>query len=70
MTSGKGVNRSKRLYRVPEVAEMLSVSTKLIWKLVAEGRQIDVVRIGRSVRIPATAVDELIERGTTPARRS
>jgi excisionase family DNA binding protein len=48
---------------------MLSVSTKLIWKLIADGRQIPVVRIGRSVRIPAEAVEGLIERGTTPARK-
>ena len=64
------VNRTKRLYRVPEVAEMLSVSAKLVWKLIADGRQIPVVRIGRSVRIPAEAIDDLIERGTTPPRRS
>jgi excisionase family DNA binding protein len=64
------VNRTKRLYRVPEVAELLSVSPKFIWKLIADGRQIAVVRIGRSVRIPAESIDELIARGTTPARRS
>jgi excisionase family DNA binding protein len=42
---------------------MLSISPKLVWKLIADGRQIPVVRIGRSVRIPAEAIDDLIERG-------
>jgi excisionase family DNA binding protein len=64
------MTRTKRLYRVPEVAEMLSISPKLVWKLVAERKQIDVVRIGRSVRIPAESIEKLIERGTTPARRT
>ncbi len=30
-------------------------------------RQIDVVRIGRCVRIPQDACDRIIERGTVPA---
>jgi excisionase family DNA binding protein len=59
--------QAKKLYRVQETAEALSVSEKLIWKKIAL-REIDVVRIGRSVRIPAEAIDRLIEEGTTPAR--
>ena len=31
----KPIANARRLYRVPEVAEMFSVSDKLIWKLVA-----------------------------------
>jgi excisionase family DNA binding protein len=60
--------QTKKLYRVREVAEMLSVSEKLIWKKIALRDGFDVVRIGRSVRIPAESVDRLIEEGTTPAR--
>jgi excisionase family DNA binding protein len=48
--------QTKKLYRVQETAEALSVSEKLIWKKIAL-REIDVVRIGRSVRIPAEAID-------------
>lgn len=59
---------AKRLYRVREAAEMLSVSEKLIWKKIALRDGLDVVRIGRSVRIPAESIDRLIEEGTTPAR--
>jgi predicted DNA-binding transcriptional regulator AlpA len=50
------------------VAELLSVSEKLIWKKIALRQGFDVVRIGRSVRIPAESIDRLIEEGTTPAR--
>jgi len=57
---------TKRLWRVPAVADMLDVSQKKIWAMVA-AREIDVVRIGRSVRIAAESVDALIEAGTTPA---
>jgi excisionase family DNA binding protein len=57
---------ARRLYKIPEVSEMLAVSQKLIWKMVAS-RELDVVRIGRSVRIAAESVDALIEEGTTPA---
>jgi excisionase family DNA binding protein len=60
--------QTKKLYRVREVAEMLSVSEKLIWKKIALRDGFDVVRIGRSVRIPAESVDRLIEASTTPAR--
>jgi excisionase family DNA binding protein len=59
---------TKRLYRVREAAELLSVSEKLIWKKIALRDGLDVVRIGRSVRIPAESIDRLIEEGTTPAR--
>jgi excisionase family DNA binding protein len=57
---------TKRLYRVPEVAEMLSVSSKLIWKMVAM-RELEVVRLGRAVRVAAVSVDALLLKGTTPA---
>jgi excisionase family DNA binding protein len=57
---------TKKLYRVPEVADMLSVSSKLIWKMVAM-RELEVVRLGRAVRISAHSVDDCLARGTTPA---
>jgi excisionase family DNA binding protein len=57
---------TRRLYKVPEVAEMLGVSEKLIWKKLA-CRELASVRLSRCVRIPADAVDAWIEAGTTPA---
>jgi excisionase family DNA binding protein len=56
-----------KLVRVPEAAELLSISPKTLWAYVA-ARKIDTVRIGRSVRIPTSAIDWLIDEGTTPAR--
>ena len=57
-----------RLLRVPEAATLLNISQKATWAMIYR-REIDVVRIGRSVRIPESALNELIERGTTPAGR-
>jgi excisionase family DNA binding protein len=56
-----------KLMRVPEAAELLNMSQKTIWAMIYR-REVDVVRIGRSVRIPLSAIDQLIERGTIPAR--
>lgn len=55
-----------QLLTVPEVALRLSISEKTAWKMVY-GRRFDVVRIGRSVRIPEDSVSKLIDDGTTPA---
>jgi excisionase family DNA binding protein len=56
-----------KLYKVPQAAEALNVSPKTIWTWVG-AREIDVVRLGRCVRIPASAIERLIEEGLTPAR--
>jgi excisionase family DNA binding protein len=45
------------------VAERLGTSERFPRRLVAE-RRIRFVRVGRHVRIPESAVDELIEDGT------
>jgi excisionase family DNA binding protein len=57
-----------RLLRVPEAAALLNISQKAAWAMIYR-REVDVVRIGRSVRIPQSALDQLIERGTTSAAR-
>jgi excisionase family DNA binding protein len=56
-----------RLLKVAESAVRLSVRECTVRKMVLEGR-IDVVRIGRSVRIPESAVDALIAGGYSPAK--
>lgn len=56
------------LYRVPGFARALDIAQKTAWAMIASQR-IAVVRIGRSVRIPASEVRRLISEGTTPARR-
>jgi len=55
-----------QLLTVPEAAVRLHISTKTTWKMVY-ARKVDVVRIGRCVRIKGESIDKLIEDGTTPA---
>lgn len=58
----------ERLLRVTEVAERLGlrVSTIRAWVL---HRRIEAVRVGRrAIRIPASAVQTIIEAGMIPAR--
>jgi excisionase family DNA binding protein len=57
-----------KLYTVPEAAALLSLSPKTIWKM-CYAREISCVRPRpRSVRIPASAIEEIIEANTTPAK--
>jgi excisionase family DNA binding protein len=55
-----------RLLKVPEAALRLNISEKTTWKMVY-ARKVDVVRIGRSVRIPENSIEKLIDDGTIPA---
>ena len=57
----------KQLFKVAEAASRLNLSVKTMWKMVY-GRKLDVVRIGRSVRIPEESIDKLIDDGTIPAQ--
>ena len=66
--------RVERLLTCGEVAERLGTTERFPRRLVAE-RRIRFVRVGRHVRIPESAVDELIQAGTVepivrPGRRS
>lgn len=53
--------KERRLYKTTEVADLLSVCLTKAKELVGTG-QIASVKIGRSVRVPAEALDEYIER--------
>lgn len=65
------VKSQRKLFRIPAAVDYLGGAVKaamfrqMIWR-----RQIEVVRIGRIVCIPQDVLDDLIERGTTPARRA
>ena len=57
-----------KLFRVKEVAEMLSCREGHVWTMIY-ARQIESVIVGtRSRRIPLSAVNEMIERGRVPIR--
>jgi excisionase family DNA binding protein len=55
-----------RILKVPEAALRLNISEKTTWKMVY-ARKVDVVRIGRSVRILENSIEKLIDDGTIPA---
>jgi excisionase family DNA binding protein len=60
----------ERLLTVAEVAELLSTTERFPRRLIAE-RRIRFVRVGRHVRIPESAVRELIAAGLVePVTRS
>jgi excisionase family DNA binding protein len=58
-----------RLLRLSEAAERLglTLSTLRFW---VWQRKIEVVRVGRAVRVREDAITRLIEDGTVPAKRS
>jgi excisionase family DNA binding protein len=51
------------LLTVPQVAEALQVNRNKVWALVGSG-ELPSVRIGRSVRVPVTALAEWVEAQT------
>lgn len=58
------------LYRVPDAADQMSISTKTLRNWIAQSK-IAVVRIGgHAVRVPRTEIDRLIDEGYSPARRT
>jgi excisionase family DNA binding protein len=52
---------------IRETAESLNLSQPTIRAWVAR-RKIGVIRLGRSVRIPATEIERLLSENTVPAR--
>jgi putative molybdopterin biosynthesis protein len=56
----------RRLYSFAEVADTLSLGRATIYDLVNRG-ELPVVRVGRAVRVPASALDEWVLRKTATA---
>jgi excisionase family DNA binding protein len=52
----------EKLLKVPVVAERLGLGVARTWELVASG-ELPSLKIGRSRRVPASAVDEYIKAG-------
>ena len=57
----KEIRMERLLVTVPEGAEMVRVSRSQFYTLIAR-REIPVVRIGRSVRVPMAALRDWVER--------
>jgi excisionase family DNA binding protein len=61
-----------KLLTVPEAAERFNTPERFVRRLITE-RRITVVRLGRHVRIPESAIADFIQAGTVPpftARRT
>ena len=56
------------LLSIPQAAESLGLKVPTIRDWIYR-RKIEFVRIGRAVRIRESAIREIIDRGTVPARR-
>ena len=53
--------KKDQFYTQQELAELLKVSTRTIQNWIKDG-QIKAIRIGRTVRIPASEIDRLVGR--------
>ena len=62
-------SKNLALLTVQRAANDLTLSPKTLRAWIAR-RRIEVVRIGRAVRIPASEVDRIIEAGRVPAKRA
>lgn len=60
--------KTKTLLTVPQAAQRMTISVKTAWRMVY-ARDLEVVRIGRCVRVTAESVDDIIDDGTTPPTR-
>jgi excisionase family DNA binding protein len=56
-----------RLLRVEQVAELLGIKKETVYLWLAQ-RRLPKVSLGRAVRVPARAIEDLIAANTTPAR--
>lgn len=52
---------NRLLYSIPEAAGQLSVSARVLERLISEG-EVDTVKIGRRRLVPADALDSYIKR--------
>ncbi len=57
------------LLTIPEAADRLGVGRSTVYRLVEAG-ELEVVHVGRSVRVPPAAIDELVDRLRRRPRRT
>ena len=57
----------EKLYTKAEAAEQLNVPLRFVERCVFQ-RRVRVIRLGRHIRIPESALAELLTVGTTPAQ--
>ena len=59
---------NRQAVTVREAGEMLAMSPHTMRAWIAD-RRIGIVRLGRTVRVPISEVERLLETGSVPARR-
>lgn len=59
----------KLLHRVPNASELLDQSRAQTYKLIADG-EIEVIRVGKSIRVPHDALVAFVERKKAEAQRA
>jgi excisionase family DNA binding protein len=59
---------TRRLLSIPDVAHRLCVGRTSVYALISSG-DLEVVHIGRSVRVPVAAIDEFVARKRDEQRR-
>lgn len=60
---------SPKLINASDLAEMLGISERTIWRLIASGKLIQPIRIGKSVRWRLEQVNQWIESGCPTTER-
>lgn len=63
----RSVALDEKRYRVPEAGEMLGLAQKTMWAWIG-ARKIGVHRIGRSVQIPESEIQRILDEGFTPPK--
>lgn len=58
---GPGMEEGHALLRPSRVARLLDLSRSAVYQKIAAG-EIPAVRLGRSIRVPASAIREIVER--------
>lgn len=61
--------RKAKLITIDQFAEDTGLTPKGVRNKIAR-RELEFVRIGRTIRLRADLIDELIKRGTVPARKA
>jgi excisionase family DNA binding protein len=59
----RNLSEDVRLIAADELAELLNVSTRTVWRLLSTGRMVQPVRIGGSVRWRLNEVRDWISKG-------
>ena len=67
VTNIRGID--KLLFRIPEAATALGVGRSKLYELIAQ-HELEVVHIGRSIRVPRDALETFVERRRNEERLS